>query len=1115
MEEQPINAPIADTQPKTVREASEQLTDEEFDVLYRDFEEAMVQQFMDDEVLPVIDLAPFYGATDEQRRKVEECLVALFEAWDRQITYPPLVANCLLYTSEGERWMSFPLNVGNYKLLVEKLKRHTFLRSYDVADDWNSDDEEDIIPEWRLLKRLEISPIPQAPLTERRKKHRNGSFLPYTIGELLKGESEILNALGRIQLFTSIKEHKRELSESCWIYALIQYGIEEEVINRIKLRLNDRSQKAAEIVRLTESEIGKHIYINYMDDTAEKSHRRRNIGSGFTKKSESDFTINCYNDHYFLEFKCSFTKDYLKKTLAGEYRGFVNQRYDGHRWKNTTESKYYCSSSDLLQELLQTPNALIPLKFSDYLLIPNIDTPDIDDFSDLSYDSKTCISSYKKMEVKEMEYKYFFGDTEADTLGSIHRPYMFCIQSMVGERFTALGRYCIEQGLEHLPSNSVIYFHNLAYDSRFFVKYGADGQAIVKGSKVFQLTISYNCKKIILRDSLAITQAPLAKFPKMFHLVIKSKEIMPYDYYTIERLESGKLGNVDEAIKVGKLDESAAEQFKHNISMIDNCDRGDGRFDMWLYSEYYCQMDVSILREGFLKFRDLILNMEFDGVKLGLDIFNILTAPSLAHKFFSELVYSNAAIKSYSGVVDAFIRKAILGGRCMTAYNKLIKVESENYLDFDARSLYPSAMNRMAIPLGSPTVIEEKDLNLGFVLGCDMCVLEVEFQPVLRHRAFPLFALTDADGNNLYSDTFNHPITQYLSTVRFVDILVYYSDLCSMDKEPTTKDILDYYAAGKGIQYKIKRGYYWKGGRDTKIQSVISTVYSKRRECKKEVMEDGTVGNPLQEVYKLIMNSAYGKTIQKPIDTKIVYVSDSDKANYYRLNYNYIIEAEQVFNSKISKFTVRKAIDRDFHYSLIGVLVLDYSKRIMNEVMCLAEDIGCRILYQDTDSIHIRESDLPYLAEVFELKYGRKLIGEELGQFHSDFDDSALEWGLEPKSTVSRRSIFVAKKIYIDELVDKNGKVGYHYRMKGISQDSVKEKSKKYGGLWNLYCALATYEPITFELVVGNKKVFEFDKAGSGTITTRISFEREVEAKYETCSKSKTTYEQTYFDGLI
>ena len=149
-----------------------------------------------------------------------------------------------------------------------------------------------------------------------------------------------------------------------------------------------------------------------MDDTAEKSHQRRNIGSGFTKKSESDFTINCYNDHYFLEFKCDFTKDYLKKTLAGEYRGFINQRFDGHRWKNTTESKYYCSSSDLLRLLIDTPNALIPLCYSDYLLIPNINTPDIEEFTDLSYDTKTCISQFVRRDIKEVEYQYYFGDTD-------------------------------------------------------------------------------------------------------------------------------------------------------------------------------------------------------------------------------------------------------------------------------------------------------------------------------------------------------------------------------------------------------------------------------------------------------------------------------------------------------------------------------------------------------------------------------------------------------------------------------------------------------------------------------------------------------------------------------
>lgn len=34
------------------------------------------------------------------------------------------------------------------------------------------------------------------------------------------------------------------------------------------------------------------------------------------------------------------------------------------------------------------------------------------------------------------------------------------------------------------------------------------------------------------------------------------------------------------------------------------------------------------------------------------------------------------------------------------------------------------------------------------------------------------------------------------------------------------------------------------------------------------------------------------------------------------------------------------------------------SKRITNEVMCLALDIGCHIYYQDTDSMHIESASL-------------------------------------------------------------------------------------------------------------------------------------------------------------
>jgi len=87
------------------------------------------------------------------------------------------------------------------------------------------------------------------------------------------------------------------------------------------------------------------------------------------------------------------------------------------------------------------------------------------------------------------------------------------------------------------------------------------------------------------------------------------------------------------------------------------------------------------------------------------------------------------------------------------------------------------------------------------------------------------------------------------------------------------------------------------------------------------------------------------------------------------------------------------------------------SKRIMNEVMCTAEDIGIDIMYQDTDSMHLYKDDLEPLREEFRNRYNRELIGSSMGQFHSDF---ALVGGCPP---VAMKSIFVMKKGYIDKLV--------------------------------------------------------------------------------------------------
>ena len=52
-------------------------------------------------------------------------------------------------------------------------------------------------------------------------------------------------------------------------------------------------------------------------------------------------------------------------------------------------------------------------------------------------------------------------------------------------------------------------------------------------------------------------------------------------------------------------------------------------------------------------------------------------------------------------------------------------------------------------------------------------------------------------------------------------------------------------------------------------------------------------------------------------------------------------------------------------YTYIGVMILSISKRIMNEVICTAEDNGIEIYYQDTDSNHLGVDDIKRLSELY------------------------------------------------------------------------------------------------------------------------------------------------------
>ena len=245
----------------------------------------------------------------------------------------------------------------------------------------------------------------------------------------------------------------------------------------------------------------------------------------------------------------------------------------------------------------------------------------------------------------------------------------------------------------------------------------------------------------------------------------------------------------------------------------------------------------------------------------------------------------------------------------------------------------------------------------------------------------------------------------------------------------------------------------------------------------------------MQEVVKLIMNSAYGKSIQKPIKTDLRFVS-ADKVQYKLFDcYHQIVKAEPIhcaFGSvqpdvkaePIGEgaatnwlFEMFKRRSNQFNNAIFGITVLSISKRIMNEVMCLAEDMGIEIYYQDTDSMHIEWDRVDDLDREFTKKYGRKLIGSDMGNFHTDFS---------PADAYCVRHISLGKKMYLDVLESPTSGRHLHIRMKGIPEQVIKNHAEKYfkGSVEALYEHIYNGGNVEFNLLDG-KVCMKASRAGT------------------------------------
>ena len=535
----------------------------------------------------------------------------------------------------------------------------------------------------------------------------------------------------------------------------------------------------------------------------------------------------------------------------------------------------------------------------------------------------------------------------------------------------------VQAFLNFLSENKVrkVYFHNIKYDNSLIGKYLPITDEVFCDNRLYSVTCHLNGDRSTYRfiDSYKLIPAPLSNFKKMFGLEGGKKEAISYSYYTEDNLD--KLIPPEEYRKLLKPEEQ--EIFDEaSVPFIK-----DGLFDPYAYYMDYLKHDVLTLEAGMEAFDEHL--RYFDPA---LSIYDYLTIGSLAVAANYEDLRK---FTPCSGNLRAIIGHAFTGGDVQ--YNEKVRKKfiPGPHIDQDANSLYPSAMSRAS---------KEKRFRSGRAQRRTddwqryLTIMKVKITKVRIKHNPPLMVLKQQKGVNIHTNDMEGKII-------WLDggTLQNYVDFC-------------------GVEFEILDGVQWRG---PVVQlETIDRLYAERRAAKKA----GNIG--LSNVLKLLMNSAYGKTIEKQRFTTHKFVSAKKALTFY-LNNKYMIKSYEKLNNVGNRYLMH-TVDMSGSIPQVGATILSTAKRIMFEFRDCAREAGVEILYTDTDSIHMLKFDFLLTDRVYQRRYGRSLddYSGDMGRFHTDFPGGASH---------SDEFIVFGKKAYAHKVGGK-----WYATFKGITAKGIK-----------------------------------------------------------------------------
>ena len=1037
------------------------------------------------------DYKNYRGGRNARKRFLQGDLDSFSEMVKYQLTFKNKEFKFLRSLIDSKEQLLLRLNNTSFTLTHENLKKgglmykslkNMFNITYD--DNFGSDQIKQ-----QVIRGIEEAEITRSIRPEEKKirRNKNGRFFKYlNTTDIDLTRYQIINNENQLNI----------LQEHCIIQSLLYAGITPEICNRVKLTFTS----AYEFPRCKLSEVAKiiqhQIILYFVRDN--KSVNKTIFNNQIYGKFDKSIKLALYKDHYFIfedvEYSMYSIKNYDHVKELKEWHLITKKKTNGSytREKNRFQkinSLELIYNLDLMNKFIKSPVLKLLDVRQKEIYLDEIEKEQI------LFENKE--NTFLKIPV------VFYADTETDVTGKDHKLLFFGIINKTDENpflftdnFNQNFYKYIYKTVKKLPKLKfgegmycpIVYFHNIKYDFAVIKELFLIHSICEKNNALYSVKIgleikaSYISKQIEIVDSYKMISIPLSKFSNTFSLGpdMNKKEAIAYTYYN-DDTKYKKVENVDTYINYlnPKLKNVFMENLKNNEFEYNEI---KNTFNPYKYYLYYLKYDVLVLRAGLevlkLKMQDLT----------GLNINSILTISSLVDRSFKNKdCYKN--VYSLKGNIRAFVSSAIYGGRVAVNQKFILQELNGQFNDYDCTSLYPSAISRMAREMGIPTGQAQKITNTeyNFIKNYLYYVVTVKINKINKSQQIPFIG------------------------VKINGILNYTNDAGDGIVMTVDKITLEDYIEFHQIEFDIIDGVYWNEGSNQIIGTIIDNLFFDRIKYKKIMKNHKTTDSEYesaditQNSIKLMLNSVYGKTIIKKSDShKLIKENGENLSDYIYNNYNTIKTI--TYLNKGQSIVEQNGVDDSSNFAHVGCLILSYSKRIMNEVMGLANDNNINIYYQDTDSMHLDNKDIPRLEQLYFEKYNKVIRGDNMGQFHSDFSLKGAKKGAEILATTS---IFLGKKCYMDilESINDNGEIiqDVHIRLKGITEAGVthkinyymkEQKLNKVDSVKYMFNRMIAGEKMAFILNPINEKImFEYHEKG---VSTCKEFIRILDFKDET-----------------